>query len=578
MEGMTVMETTFSWNMLSGGGRGGGVCGDSPAFVTATGRAIGWNKKHAPVSCAGAFDGNSDSTCDDNGVGGGVSAVPSQKSDKPFHATITTTTPGLYTPGPTGVDGETGGGTKGGCGGMGREGQDVRSGLTSAPVVTPHTMSTPLCHPGTPSAGSVSLAMGEGRKTDTGAASPETRAAKAAAQASLSVIRQSIIRRRGGMPNRAPLPPPAVGQDAAGVAAAGSEAGPPSDVRLCATPFVIRRPPSSSVSVPRPASYPRPASTPGAGAKGGPLNLNRASADGSGDRNIGHGKAPTEKESERAPDTPAAAGRGNPAAQLVTPATGDMTAGAAATSAAAGLKRPRTNSARGGLGGKAPKRGTEGGVVAGGPAAADSRGKGGRPLAGISRSDAGGLEESSDAASVNGRATTAVVAVAAAAAAPPSAPTKIVVTFSAAGSLGMGVAKDVTEEGSVILAGKAPTSAAAVVPNGWRLTEVDGKNARGLGGGWVGGGKGEEGGVREAGGVREWFGGLEDGQERSLGEPVAVGSSTGGLACPTGLWTIKSQCAHPWQYRCRIDKLAGELRRVLLFSSLTIDGRLRCGQ
>ena len=484
------METTFSWSMLREGGRGGGMCGDAPAFVTATGRAIGWNKKHAPVSCASAFDVNNDGTCNDNGGGGGVSAVPSQKSDKPFHATITTTH-GLCTPGSTGVDGETGGGTKGGCGGRGREGQDVRRGSISAPVVTPHTMSTPPCHLGTPSDGSVSRAMGEGRKTDTGAESPETRDAKAAAQASLTVIRQSIIRRRGGMSNRAPRPPPAMGQDAAGAAAAGAEAGPPSDVRLCAAPFVIRRPPSSSVSVPRPASFPRPASTPGAGAKSGPLDLTRALADGSGDRNIEHSKGPTEKESGRAPDTPAVPGRENPAAQLVTPATGDVSGGSKPTGTVVGLKRPRASNARGGLGGKASKRGREGGAVAGDPAAADSQSKGGRSLSGISRSDASDLEKPSDAALVDGRATTAVEAVvavaAAAAAAPPSAPTKIVVTFSAAGSLGMGVAKDVTEEGSVILAGKAPTSAAAVVPNGWRLTEVNGKSARGLGGGWVGG-------------------------------------------------------------------------------------------
>lgn len=488
------METTFSWNMLSGGGRGGGMCGDAPAFVTANGRAVSWNKKHAPASCAGAFDGNNDGTCNDNGGdGGGVSAVPSQTHGKPFLNT-TTTTAGLCTPGPTGVDAETGGGTNGGCGGRGREGEDVRRGSTPAPVVTPHTMSAPPCHPGTPSSGSVSLATGEGRRADPRAASPETRAAQAAAQASLSVIRKSIIRRRGGMPNRAPPPPPVVGQDETGAAAAGAEAGPLSDTRLCATPFVIRRPPSSSSSVPRPAS------TPGAGAKGGPLDLTRAGADGSGGRDIGHGEALTEKEPGSAPDTPVAAGRGNPAAQLVTPATGDMagrgaaTGVAAKTGAAAGLKRRRASNPRGGLSGKAPKKG-KGGAVAGGPAAAESGGKEGRPRAGIPPCDAGGSKKPSEAALVDGdgaaptaaEATAAAgVAVAAAAAEPPSAPTKIVVTFSAAGSLGMGVAKDVTEEGSVILAGKAPTSAAAVVPNGWRLTEVDGKSARGLGGRWAG--------------------------------------------------------------------------------------------
>ena len=44
---------------------------------------------------------------------------------------------------------------------------------------------------------------------------------------------------------------------------------------------------------------------------------------------------------------------------------------------------------------------------------------------------------------------------------------------------------------------------------------------------------------------------LEDRRERSLGEFVAVGSSTDGLDCPRGSWTIKRQSAHPWQHPCR---------------------------
>lgn len=63
------------------------------------------------------------------------------------------------------------------------------------------------------------------------------------------------------------------------------------------------------------------------------------------------------------------------------------------------------------------------------------------------------------------------------------APAPMVVTFSAAGSLGMGLEADVTEEGTMCLAGKAPTSAAAGVPNGWRVTDVNGKSVRRLGGG-----------------------------------------------------------------------------------------------
>ncbi|CAM9968684.1 unnamed protein product [Scytosiphon promiscuus] len=45
----------------------------------------------------------------------------------------------------------------------------------------------------------------------------------------------------------------------------------------------------------------------------------------------------------------------------------------------------------------------------------------------------------------------------------------------------MGMEADALEEGTMCLAGKAPTSAAAAVPDGWRITAVNGKCARRLG-------------------------------------------------------------------------------------------------
>lgn len=65
---------------------------------------------------------------------------------------------------------------------------------------------------------------------------------------------------------------------------------------------------------------------------------------------------------------------------------------------------------------------------------------------------------------------------------PTTEPGRIVVTFSSAGSLGMGLEEDESEEGTMLLAGKSPTSAAANVPDGWRITKVDGRDVRRLGG------------------------------------------------------------------------------------------------
>lgn len=65
---------------------------------------------------------------------------------------------------------------------------------------------------------------------------------------------------------------------------------------------------------------------------------------------------------------------------------------------------------------------------------------------------------------------------------PAPGPSKIQVTFSATGSLGMGLDEDDNEAGTVVLAGKSPTCAAAHVPDGWRITEVDGNDVRRLGG------------------------------------------------------------------------------------------------
>lgn len=65
---------------------------------------------------------------------------------------------------------------------------------------------------------------------------------------------------------------------------------------------------------------------------------------------------------------------------------------------------------------------------------------------------------------------------------PISEPTKLVVKFSSVGSLGIGLEEDENEEGSLVLASKSPTSAAAKVPDRWRVTEANGKSVRRLGG------------------------------------------------------------------------------------------------
>lgn len=208
----------------------------------------------------------------------------------------------------------------------------------------------------------------------------------------------------------------------AAAGAADGSAG--SAARLCSTPFVIRRRPASpSSAAATPAAIGPPAAALATARKIG------ESADGAG------------------PGTPAAPGR------VVTP-----TAGQEAQPAAGERRKKRKNP-------QEPASSRHVGTAYDGKGRKKSK-KG----AGLSATAGAGAGAEAGAGAGPGAESAA-----------PAAP--ITVTFSAAGSLGMGLEADTTEEGTMCLAGKSPTSAAAPVPDGWRLSEVDGKSARRLGGG-----------------------------------------------------------------------------------------------
>lgn len=450
---MTVLETTFSWHMLGGDG---GACGTAPAFATANGTVVGQKRDTAPAPLRpeDALDCDSES---------GASAMPNRAPSDPLH----THTFGLCTPGPVVRGARGSAGNEGN--GVGHAGEGDRQGSGSALVVTPYTAITSPRSPETPSirAGSCAVSLVAGAGLD----SPESRAAAAAAQASLVVVRQSAVRRRGAKPTRVSARPPAAEQNTVGEASLGAESG-SSATRLCSNSFVIRRQPSSAGDRQSAIQGTRDAG------KSRPLGLSGGTAGGGIGRDLGHNRTPTARATESAPgtvpQTPQAAGRRNPLAPLVTPTARDKV-GDMERAGTAGMKRTHTVTPQEASSENARKKKKSDEVPA---AAGSSRGKrGDNPSPDRSRDiDASG--QPSDA--VGSGAGVAAVAVA-----PPTAPTKIVVTFSAAGSLGMGVTRDDTEEGSVVLAGKAPTSAAAPVPVGWRLTEVDGKSVRCLGGGWT---------------------------------------------------------------------------------------------
>ncbi|CAB1119965.1 unnamed protein product [Ectocarpus sp. CCAP 1310/34] len=428
MQGVHVMETTFTWQVQGEGE--GRTFGDAQAFATANGTAVAVQKTgaSAPAVTPGPASGDGDGSAaahgdgDDGSVGGGSGRATQAAAE-------------LRTPGPSaaGVDGAA-------ADSSGLD-NDQRGG--SAPVVV-----TPPADPNasTPPPPLLVCRLGEQQQQ-----SPESRAAAAAAQASVAAVRKSVVRRRGAVvPNRVPSRPTGAAGAAGGAGAAGESSSTP---RLCSIPFVIKRntaSPSSAVATGKVS-----------GNKSGPLDLSGGDqaaamarqtegrdsvdlgtprADGSGDR------------SDTAAPTPAAA-------RVVTPAP--------AFSEGAGRKKKRKDKSSRREGGAASvdkerrKKRKKGAGMSAAPAPAPAAVGAGERL--------GAGEELRGASPAGGT--------------PAAAPPPMVVTFAAAGSLGMGLEADTTEEGTMRLAGKAPTSAAAAVPNGWRLTAVGGKSVRRLGGG-----------------------------------------------------------------------------------------------
>lgn len=450
------METTFSWHMLGGGGDAfGGV----PAFATANGRVVGETKKAVrtppPPPLTDPFYGN---------YVDGVSATPNQTHSTPGDFNMS----GLATPGPVATAGAGDSSNADGGGGSGHEEKHNQSRSRPLPVVTPHTTNTSPCPLPKSSTGSSPTAA---TLTASGG-SPVSRAAAAAARATVAAVRQSVIRRRG-LPTRVSAQP-ASAQEVAGAKPVSTAS------RMCSTPFVIRRPPSSAGA--RPVTG---RSTGGVG-KSGPLDLTR------GVMNSGVGKTSTARvfgaaTAGAAPqDTPQAAGRRGPPAPVVTPAAGDKETDTERAATAAGLKQKHAASnpalPSSGMGQTRKSAEETSADAAAGGVTGDTGG--GVPSDGPRDGWASG--QPSSEAVLAGTATVAPVARAAGPA-PAPAPAKMVVTFSAAGSLGIGMEEDETEEGSILLGGKAPTSAAALVPDGWRFTEVDGQKVRRLGGGWISG-------------------------------------------------------------------------------------------
>lgn len=454
------METTFSWHL---DGKGGSASGSTPAFVTANGTVVG-EKNNTPPSLVSPL------------------VEPSPHDDGGDTTTFVPNLSFMSTPGPT--PGKR-------CGGSIEEGADENNEPRTPSIVTPHTVSTPprpLDAPyivGTPmpstrigsSSGSGSSNGGVEDVATGGGESPESRAAAAAAQASVAAVRKSVIRRRG----KAPAPArPNRASPGEGEAEGAAVETPTTSKSLCSTPFMIRRPPSSAQHNSTTAATagevgktnlglgrPLHLLSGGRGASGTAAQASKAGSPPSFTKTGGAVRAVVGMAGGTAstvPDTPQGAGNGTRMVPLVTPTVEEGASEAAGkTPSGKGLKRktPDDSSTRtpaSGIGGETEK---------------ESSGK-------CSASDP-------PPAVVVAEGTTAVSNPVPASAAPAPTPLppvarKIVVTFAAAGSLGMGLGEDETEEGTVVLGGKAPTSAAVPVPDGWRLTEVDGKCMRRLGG------------------------------------------------------------------------------------------------
>lgn len=409
---------------------------DAPAFAfaTANGTVVGQQRKQAgaattaascPLTPASPAKGALDHS-DRNHDGGSAPGL---------------CTPGADAPVAVGYENDEGGGSK------------------TAPVVTPFSINASPTSSSPPPPPLLVRRLGEQQQQQ----SPESRAAAEAAQMSLAVVRQSFVRRRGAVaPKKVLLPPPV----------AGAAAEPASSKRLCSTPFLVRRKPALSPS----AAANSDASPPARGARGTggsscgtsrPLDLSAADVSTAATGRVSYAGGAEEIGGEAAgvsPDTPR--GRGGSktgdappgAAGVVTPAATEGEGAGAAAGARRKKRKERQKPADQEAGGAASSKGK----------ALKKRKKEPRVSAAAAGAGAGAGGGSEGAGPAE--------------AAPAPAP--MTVTFSAGGSLGMGLMADVTEEGSMCLAGKSPTSPAAPVPNGWRLIEVDGKSVRRLGGGF----------------------------------------------------------------------------------------------
>lgn len=299
----------------------------------------------------------------------------------------------------------------------------------------------------------------EGPSPDDATLSPGSRAAKAATEAAVAVIRRSVIRRRG------PPPPRRISPDTCttGRALSGEVEGEQETTHLCSAPFMVRRSAGSSIvrqSMAQDAqariSTPTPTSS-GLGKPGARGRLLGGLAKGKAESGTpitkgGVGVDGTIKDAVVDPVTPRAPGSNAVPLQVVTPAT-------------VGSSPHEGNH----------QQGTS--VSSDGPA---EKSEGGRKEAtenvGISEAET----PRGDCFPPDER-TTSSSSEAVLVPPSPAAPSKLVIVFAAAGSLGMGLHPDETEEGSVVLKGVSPTSAAANVPTGWRITEVGGENVRRLG-------------------------------------------------------------------------------------------------
>lgn len=455
MSGIKVLETTFSWHM---------VC-SAPAFATANGTVVGQNRKTGSSRClipsADSMYGNYIAS---------ISVTPS----RPHGTTIGTN---IFTSGPA---------IEAGRGEEDRRGQGSKSDQresTSAPIVTPQAIGTIFYRDETPSVvlgqNTTKSTTDEQRSTNAREDSPQCKAAAAAARASVAAVRQSVIRRRESEPRNSlsPTAPAAVQDKVTGrVTTGAAEQGLSTTTRLCSTKFVIRRPPPSSSSAvsnqstrtqsTRGLEKSRPFGTIGKTVDSGGYGENAGRDKTTEARGLGNFAGTT-------PGTPQAVGKETTPTRLVTPAAKDRTVDPEGTETVGPNQEHSEDSSSSSLLSENSRRKMVDDVVLGKEAVTGNS----RDMRGTQPEDGlcgGGAPEQRLE-----EAPTDVVAVSK----PQSEPAKIVVCFSATGSLGVGLEEDGTEEGTVMLAGKAPTSAAAPVPVGWRLSEVDGKNVRRLGGG-----------------------------------------------------------------------------------------------